>query len=111
MSKAELFEKELQDLAIAFKALGHPARLAILKYLADQKICITGDISKDLPLSRTTINQHLAELKNLGIIQGEIEGVRVNYCINMNILKSLREDIGYFLNDLENCSKDGDCCE
>ena len=64
MTKTELFNKGLQDSASIFKALGHPARLAILKHLSDIKVCISGDISDELPLSRTTVNQHLAILKN-----------------------------------------------
>ncbi len=73
--KLELFDQELQDAASFFKALSHPARLAILNYLAESKVCITGDISKELPLSRTTVNQHLDELKRAELITGEISGV------------------------------------
>ena len=82
MTKVELFESELQDTAQLFKALSNPARLAILNYLAQTKVCMSGDISEELPLSRTTVNQHLKELKNVGIIHGTISGVKVNYCLN-----------------------------
>ena len=61
-SKTDLFDSKLNSAAVLFKALAHPARLAILQYLAETKVCITGDISGELPLSRTTINQHLTEL-------------------------------------------------
>ena len=74
--KTELFDKQLQDCAEYFKALAHPARLQILKYLAVTKTCITGDISDELPLSRTTVNQHLAELKKADLIQGHVSGVK-----------------------------------
>ncbi|RPJ71312.1 MAG: ArsR family transcriptional regulator, partial [Alphaproteobacteria bacterium] len=67
-AKTDLFETELQECAELFKSLAHPARLAILKYLAETKTCITGDISDELPLGRTTVNQHLAELKSVGLI-------------------------------------------
>jgi DNA-binding transcriptional ArsR family regulator len=67
-AKIELFTAEYQKRSELFKALAHPARLAILKYLADTKTCITGDIADELPLSRTTVNQHLKELKDAGLI-------------------------------------------
>lgn len=81
-AKTELFEEKLAEGASVFKALAHPARLAILQYLAETKVCITGDISDELPLSRTTIVQHLKELKRAGLIQGRVEGAKVNYCID-----------------------------
>lgn len=81
-SKTDLFDPKLNTAAVLFKALAHPARLAILIYLAETKVCITGDISDELPLSRTTVNQHLKELKNAGLIQGHVDGVKVNYCLN-----------------------------
>ena len=80
--KYELFDKELQADAAYFKALSHPARLAILNYLSETKVCMTGDISREVPLSRTTVNQHLKELKNAGLIRGHVDGVKVNYCLN-----------------------------
>lgn len=81
MNKSEKFDKELQDLARFAKAISHPARLAILKYLAETKTCISGDISEYLPLSRTTVSQHLKELRDLGLIHGTIDGLKVNYCL------------------------------
>ena len=75
-SKTELFDKGLAEKAELFKALAHPARLQILKFLCETQNCITGDISDELPLSRTTVNQHLKELKNAGLIQGHIDGVK-----------------------------------
>lgn len=81
-AKTELFDPKLNTAAVLFKALSHPARLAILQYLAETKVCITGDISDELPLSRTTVNQHLKELKNAGLIQGHVDGVKVNYCLD-----------------------------
>ena len=81
-SKTELFGPEIQHCAGFFKALAHPARIAVLKYLAETKTCITGDISEELPLSRSTVNQHLAELKKAGLIRGHIEGNNTKYCLN-----------------------------
>ena len=107
--KSELFEPDLQQLAQLFKALGHPARLAILRYLAQTKVCMTGEISDVLPLSRTTVKQHLTELKEVGIIRGEIEGSKVNYCVNLEILENIRLLIGNFLDDIHCCSTD--CCK
>jgi ArsR family transcriptional regulator len=103
MTKVELFDKELQLAASYFKALGHPARLTILKYLSDAKVCISGDLSEELPLSRTTVNQHLKELKDLGLIQGHIEGVKVNYCLNQEGIEELKTVIRDFLGEVKYC--------
>ena len=95
-SKTDLFEPDIQRYASYFKALAHPARIAILKYLAETKTCITGDISHELPLSRSTVNQHLSELKKAELIQGRIEGVNTKYCLNpegLTRLKSLSSDL------------------
>ena len=88
-SKTNLFDIKLNASAVLFKALAHPARLAILQYLAETKVCITGDISDELPLSRTTVNQHLKELKNAGLIQGHVDGVKVNYCLDPQKIREL----------------------
>ena len=81
MRKPEAFDNELQELANFAKVISHPARLAILKYLAETKTCISGDISDQLPLSRTTVSQHLKELRDMGLIHGEIDGLKINYCL------------------------------
>jgi ArsR family transcriptional regulator, arsenate/arsenite/antimonite-responsive transcriptional repressor len=101
MAKVELFEKNLQDTALIFKALGHPARLAILQYLAETRTCISGDISNELPLSRTTVNQHLKELKELGVIKGEISGAKVNYCLDTEKINQMKEAINKFLGGID----------
>lgn len=100
-SKTELFDPEIQQYAELFKALAHPARIAILKYLADTKTCITGDISEELPLSRSTVNQHLAELKKAGLIQGHIEGNNTKYCLNPEAIRKLREDSNALFDQIE----------
>jgi DNA-binding transcriptional ArsR family regulator len=81
MRKPEVFDNELQELAKFAQVISHPARLAILKYLAETKTCISGDISDKLPLSRTTVSQHLKELRDMGLIHGEIAGSKINYCL------------------------------
>ena len=100
-SKFELFDVKLQHHAEFFKALSHPARLAILEYLAKIKTCITGDISHILPLSRTTVNQHLYELKKAGLIKGEIEGVKTKYCLNPSKIKELKKLNESFFSTIE----------
>jgi ArsR family transcriptional regulator len=101
--KLELFRKDLQEEAALFKALAHPARLAILNYLAETRVCMTGDITREVPLSRTTVNQHLTELKAAGLIKGEISGVKVNYCLNMKKIAELGERFGHMMKRLDCC--------
>jgi ArsR family transcriptional regulator, arsenate/arsenite/antimonite-responsive transcriptional repressor len=69
-------------IACLAKAMGHPARIAILKYLASLDVCCFGDINKELPIAKATVSQHLAELKDAGLIKGTIEPPKVNYCID-----------------------------
>jgi DNA-binding transcriptional ArsR family regulator len=81
MRKPEKFEQSMQELARFARVISHPARLAILQYIAQSKTCISGDISNFIPLSRTTVSQHLKELRDLGLIHGTIDGLKINYCI------------------------------
>ena len=81
-AKVEDFTTDQQEIARYAKLLAHTARVAIIEYLARENRCISGDISNELPLSRTTVSQHLQELKNNELINGEIEGQTVCYCIN-----------------------------
>ena len=81
-SKTEQFSAQDNRIAKYAKALAHPARVAILKLLAKKQACICGDIVDELPLSQSTVSQHLKELKESGLIQGDIEGVKVCYCID-----------------------------
>ncbi len=108
--KERSFEKELITSACLFKALAHPARLAILKYLAEMKTCMTGNIAEEMPLSRTTVNQHLKELKKVGLIKGTVEGVKTNYCINPDNVEWLKKTLQSFIEKIEpNDSKDINC--
>jgi DNA-binding transcriptional ArsR family regulator len=109
-SKTELFEKELTEMAELFKALAHPARLRILQFLSETKTCITGDISDELPLSRTTVNQHLKELKDSGLIKGETEGVKVNYCLNETTVRKVESQLSGFLSNLKTCDSTHQNC-
>ena len=100
-AKTDLFDPKLNSIAVLFKALAHPARLAILQYLAGIKVCMTGDISYELPLSRTTVNQHLKELKNAGLIQGHVDGVKVNYCLDPKKIKELGTIANCFFKEID----------
>lgn len=82
ISKVEEFTDKDNQVAKFCKALGHPARIAILRFLINQKSCFCGDIVNHLPLSQSTISQHLKELKTVGLIKGKIEGKSVCYCID-----------------------------
>ena len=101
IAKTELFEEMLQEQASLFKALAHPARLQILRFLAESKTCISGDISDELPLSRTTVNQHLKELKEVGLIKGHVEGVKMNYCLDGEKVKNMRLLLNGFLDGIQ----------
>lgn len=94
-TKTEHFTDKQNQLAILAKALGHPARIAILDYLLKVDTCICGDIVNELPLAQPTISQHLKELKNAQLIKGNIEGNTICYCINEKALEMLQ---AYFSN-------------
>lgn len=76
------FDENTEQLALFAKALSHPTRIMILKHLEKQSCCFTGDLVDILPISQSTVSQHLKELKNAGLIQGEIKPPRIKYCIN-----------------------------
>ena len=101
IAKTELFDEALQIRASLFKALAHPARLQILHFLAETKTCISGDISDELPLSRTTVNQHLKELKEVGLIKGHVEGVKMNYCLDYQKVNEMKNLLRSFLDEFE----------
>lgn len=86
-----LEEPTITRSAAIAKALGHPARIAILKLLAKQNTCFCGDITEILPLAQSTVSQHLKALKSAGLITGEIEGVRTCYCLNPDGIKELKQ--------------------
>ena len=80
--KREHFTATEQQLAAVAKALGHPARVAIVRLLAQRRACVFGELVLELPLSQSTVSQHLKELKAAGLVQGEIDGPRVCYCLD-----------------------------
>ena len=82
VTKKDLFSIEQNEIALSAKAFAHPARVAIVQYLLKTNACINSDLVQELGLAQATISQHLRELKDIGIIQGTIEGSKINYCIN-----------------------------
>jgi DNA-binding transcriptional ArsR family regulator len=106
ITKTEHFTTTQNELAILAKAIGHPARIAIIEYLLKTKSCICGDIVNELPLAQPTVSQHLKELKNAGLIKGNIEGNAICYCLNeegFNKLKGFFEHINSYLTTKECC--------
>ncbi|MDZ7778046.1 MAG: metalloregulator ArsR/SmtB family transcription factor [Bacteroidales bacterium] len=101
LAKNELFDKQEQQCAILFKALAHPARIQILKFLAETQSCISGDISRELPLGRTTVNQHLKELKNAGLIKGTVSGSKTDYCLNPGKIQELKKMAENFFENID----------
>jgi ArsR family transcriptional regulator, arsenate/arsenite/antimonite-responsive transcriptional repressor len=98
-NKFDKFSAEQQDIANIGKVLSHPARIAIIQLLAEKKEIKTGNISDDLPISRTTVSQHLKVLKKIGIIKGTIDGLLIHYCIDMNRLNELRKTLNQFFDN------------
>ncbi len=107
ITKSEHFTEEQNQLANILKALGHPARIAIIEFLLEKKSCICGDIVNELPLSQPTISQHLKELKNVNIIQGSIEGNSICYCLNVETFQKIEKYIQLIINT-QNLNKS--CC-
>ncbi|HUI65085.1 MAG TPA: metalloregulator ArsR/SmtB family transcription factor [Bacteroidota bacterium] len=103
LSKKTSFGTRENQIAELAKALAHPARVAILEFLAKQESCICGDIVDQIPLSQATVSQHLAELKRVGLIKGAIEGPRVCYCIDQKSWNEARQLLTQFLTDVKKC--------
>ena len=105
LTKTESYTTQTLALAQLYKALGHPARIAILEFIAKQTTCICGDIVTELPLSQASISRHLGELKAAGLIKGTITGTSVCYCLDPENMPSLVQ----FLNQL-NSRSNQTCC-
>lgn len=103
VSKKEEFKTEDIWLADVAKALSHPARISILKILTDMNVCMCGDIVELLPLSQSTVSQHLKELKRVGLIQGDINGPKVCYCINNKTLQKAKKELDKLFNKVCAC--------
>ena len=106
ITKTEVFNTKQNKVATYAKAFAHPARIAILEYLVKTKACICGDLVDVLPLAQSTVSQHLKELKRTGIIQGDIEGPRINYCINEKAWFEAKSLLGKMLDSYSG----KDCC-
>ena len=106
--KTELFDKELQQRANLFKALSHPARLQVLQFIAQTRTCLTGDISEHFPLTRATVNQHMKELKEAGLICGHKEGAKIVYCLDVKKMKEMEGILTVFLKEMH--LPDDFCC-
>ena len=91
LTKTQAFSKTQNELATLAKAFAHPARIAILQHLVRTRSCVCGDIVEELPLSQSTVSQHLRELKQAGLIKGEIEGPSVCYCIDEKTWKKAKK--------------------
>ena len=107
LSKTEEFTLRDVKLAAYAKALAHPARIAILRILLKKNTCICGDLVNELPLSQSTISQHLKELKSAGLIKGEIEGAKTCYCINPDEWMFVKDNLMTFFNSY---SSGKNCC-
>jgi ArsR family transcriptional regulator, arsenate/arsenite/antimonite-responsive transcriptional repressor len=98
-NKSVAFETDLQEVAKFARVLSHPARLAILQHLSKCCTCKSGDIANELPLSRTTVSQHLQELRNLGLIKYEVMGVKVCYKVDTEMLLKYKSAMDNYFND------------
>jgi len=104
ITKSQMFTEQQNELAQFFKVLGHPARIAILQYISTQEACICNDIVEEIGLAQATISQHLKELKSIGLLQGEVEGKRLCYCINVERWNELQTQLNAFFNKTKsNC--------
>ncbi|WP_304236408.1 helix-turn-helix transcriptional regulator [Jiulongibacter sediminis] len=105
VTKTNLFTERQNELAKLAKGLAHPARIAILEHLISSNTCINSDLVQELGLAQATISQHLRELKDLGIIQGNIEGASISYCINPSKWDEIKSLLGGFFDSFS-----GRCC-
>lgn len=107
ITKSNLFTDEQNELALTAKAFAHPARIAIIQHLLKANACINGDLVQELGLAQATISQHLRELKEIGIIQGTIEGSKINYCINPIRWQEIKQE---FLKLFDTYQDKTNCC-
>jgi DNA-binding transcriptional ArsR family regulator len=107
ITKTQLYPAEINELSASIKAISHPARLAILKHLAQTQTCVCGDLAEEIGLAQPTVSQHLKELKNAGLIQGTVDGTKVCYCIDSENWNQLRARLVDFFGQINQKS---DCC-
>lgn len=104
ITKTQIFTVKQNELATIFKVLSNPARIAILQYISKQDACICNDIVDEIGLAQPTISQHLKELKSIDLINGEIEGKKVCYCINLKKWSAIQDLLNSFFNTTKtNC--------
>lgn len=106
-TKTDIFNEQQNRLAIILKALANPARIAILQYIIKQNACICSDLVSELGLAQATISQHLKELKNIGIIKGNIDGTSICYCIDEKVWNQIKSELNGFFVDNAKIDK---CC-
>lgn len=106
-TKTQSFDQRQNTLATYAKVIGHPARVAIIDYLLEHNSCICNDLVEEFPLSQSTISQHLKELKQVGIIKGEIEGPKMCYCIDEKVWKKIQDEFNALFNAYKPIQK---CC-
>jgi len=109
INKKEEFSRRDQELAAFAKAMSHPARIAILKILAQRNECICGEIVEVLPLAQSTVSQHLKELKNAGLINGETDGPRSCYCINWKAFEKFSTEFNFMFSKMK-LNNEKACC-
>jgi ArsR family transcriptional regulator, arsenate/arsenite/antimonite-responsive transcriptional repressor len=110
ISKAIEFSRDEQQIAAMAKALAHPARIAILKFLASKQDCMCGDIVDELPLAQSTVSQHLKQLKDAGLIKGEIDGPRVCYCVDFDALAGIQRNLDTIFTKIKTIGRKSGCC-
>lgn len=109
VTKTDLFSTVQNEVAVAAKAFAHPARVAIIQHLLRTNACVNGDLVQELGLAQATVSQHLRELKDIGIIQGTIEGSRISYCINPVRWAEIKSQFNEIFNQFDSPSSP-ECC-
>ena len=99
MNYNKLISEKQKRISRYARAMGHPIRIYVLELLSKQSCCYSGDLTNELPIAKSTLSQHLKELKNAGLIQGEIESPRIKYCLHRDNWKEARELFANFMND------------
>lgn len=108
LTKTEIFSEQQNEIAVLAKAFAHPARVAILQHLFKMDTCVCGDLVIEIGLAQPTISQHLKELKQLGLIKGNVEGTSVCYCIHRENWNKMKEMLNKFFD--QDIATKGNCC-
>ena len=109
-TKHDVFTAQEQHLSMLAKALAHPARIAILKTLAERGTCVCGQVVEVLPLAQATVSQHLKELKEAGLIKGEVDGPRMCYCLDYDALALAAQEFSTLFVALGSTRPQTNCC-